>query len=210
MPDRYIAERFGVIAASAAAAAAIGYDIPQMLQVFGVLTDPWDRILIFMPSLALAPAFVLAVAAAHIVTPSSRKIWSLGALAFAILYAADVSMIYIVQLAVVIPHDLQGNGSDTAFAACCRPGMPTTAIDVMGYTCMSASTLLLAPAFPGGGLLRWLRLSLVANGLLGPIILAQLAWPWLIYAASPWIATFPAAMILLALTFARSAATTPG
>ena len=83
MPERNLAERFGVIAASAAAAAAIGYDIPQLLQVFGVLKDPWDRILIFTPSLALAPAFVLAVAAAHIVAPSSRKIWSLGALALA-------------------------------------------------------------------------------------------------------------------------------
>lgn len=203
-----MALRLGFWAALAAATAAVGYDIPQVLQVLGLLTDPWDRILIFAPSLALAPAFVLAVAAAHAAAPPDRRVWSLAALALAILYAADVSQIYVVQLGAVIPLDRLGRGGETAFAACCAAKMPATMIDLLGYTYMSASTLLLAGAFPGGGRRRWLRWSLIANGLLGPLIFGQIVWPWLIYLASAWIVVFPTAMILLALDFSRPAAMT--
>lgn len=192
--------RFGVWAASAAATAAIAYDIPQALQMAGVLRDPWDRVLIFAPSLLLAPAFVLAVAAAHW---RARSLWSLSALALAILYAADVSQVYVVQLGAVIPGELQGAGGQAAFAACCGFHRPATAIDLLGYAYMSGSTALLAGAFPGGGRRRALRWTLVANGLVGPFILAQLAWPWLIYLASPWAVLFPAAMVLLARTLAE-------
>src|SRR5205823_4456961 len=63
--------------------------------------------------------------------------------------------------------------------------------DLLGYTYMSLSTALLAPAFPGPGLRRWLRLCLLVNGSLGAILLPQLAWPWLIYLAAVWIVSFP-------------------
>jgi hypothetical protein len=194
--------RIGAWAAAAAALASIGYGVPQILQVAGILIDPWDRILIFAPSLALAPAFVVAVAAAHQACPPDRRSGSLAALALAILYAADVSPVYIVQLAAVIPRERAGDATTAALAACCGRQMPATAVDILGYTLMSGSTLMLAPSFPGNGLRRWLRWALTANGLLGPLILAQLAWPWLIYAASPWLLIFPAAMILLARVYA--------
>jgi len=194
--------RFGAWAAAAAAITAVGYDIPQILQVLGVLTDPWDRILIFTPSLALAPAFVLAVAAAHVSVAPDRRAWSLAALALAILYAADVSQVYVVQLGAVIPHDRLGRGGEVALGACCAVRMPATMSDLLGYTYMSISTLLLAGAFPGGPR-RWLRWALIANGLLGPLIFGQIVWPRLIYLASAWIVVFPAAMILLALDFGR-------
>lgn len=187
--------RFGTWMAGASAGAAIAYGVPQLMQVAGVLTDPWDRILIFAPSLALAPLFVLAMAAAHTATPGERQVWSLSALALSILYAADVSQVYVVQLGSIIPHDLAGTGAAVGLAACCTPGMPATAVDLLGYTYMSLATLLLAPAFPGR---RWLQISLVANGLLAPALIGQLAWPDLIYVGALWLLTFPAAMILLA------------
>jgi hypothetical protein len=196
--------RFGVWTAVGAAAAGTGYAVAQVLQILGALTDPWDRILIFATSLALAPAFVLAVAATHVSAPPQRRMWSLGALALAILYAADVSLVYVVQLGAVIPHDLHGEGSAVALAACCSEHMPATAIDLLGYTYMSFSMLLLAPVFAGNPTTRWLRWVLVANGFLGAIIFAELVWPWLIYAASPWLVTFPAAMVLLARQFAAA------
>lgn len=198
-----MSNRFGVWVAASAGIASSAYAVAQILQVARILVDPWDRILIFAPSLLLAPAFVLAVAATHAYTPAQQRIWSLGALAIAILYAADVSLVYIVQLGTVIPRDLDGTGPSVALAACCNVHMPATNIDLLGYTYMSLSTLLLAPAFPGGGPRRTLRWALIANGVLGPIILAQLLWPSLIYVASPWLVTFPASMFLLAREFAR-------
>ncbi len=181
----------------------MAYDIPQILQVAGLLRDPWDRVLIFIPSLALAPAFVLAMAGAHAATPRPLQVWSLGALALAILYAADVSLIYVVQLGAVIPGELRGHRALAAFAACCGQGMPATAIDLLGYTYMSIATALLAPAFQGAGLRRGLRWTLVVNGALAPVLIGQLAWPELIWVGAIWMATFPAAMVLLALALRR-------
>jgi hypothetical protein len=204
MSRAHTTQRFGTVAALAAAVAGIAYDIPQILQVTGVLVDPWDRILIFAPSLALAPCFVLALGAAHRSTAENRRIWSLSALALGVLYAGHVGLVYVVQLGAVIPGELRGQGAGVAFAACCNPGMPATAIDLLGYTYMSAATLLLAPAFPGAGLRRALRIALIGNGALGPFILGQLLWPQLIYVAAAWMVTFPAAMLLLAAVLRSS------
>ncbi|MEI9849558.1 MAG: hypothetical protein WDN24_00390 [Sphingomonas sp.] len=55
--------RLAQVAAWGACAAAIGYGVPQVMQVAGMLPDPLDRILIFAPSLALAPLFAVALAA---------------------------------------------------------------------------------------------------------------------------------------------------
>jgi len=193
---------FGPVAAFAAAAFAVAYDIPQVLQVLGVLHDPWDRILIFAPSLALAPAYVLTAAAVHAAAAPALKVWSLAALALAILYAADVSQIYVVQLGAVIPSDLAGQHAISAFAACCGWHAPATAVDLLGYTYMSGSTALMAGACPGAGG-RGTRLALLANGALAPVLIGQLAWPWLIYGGAIWMATFPAAMILVGLQLKR-------
>jgi hypothetical protein len=201
--------RFGVWSATAAAAASIGYAMAQVSQVVGWLPDPWDRILIFAPSLALAPAFVLALVATHTSAAPNLKHWSLAALALGMMYATDVSQVYVVQLGAVIPHEMAGDGRAVAWAACCGGHMPATAVDLLGYTLMSFSTLLLAPVFPGTGLRRSLRWALIANGILGPIILAELAWPKLIYVAAAWLVTFPLAMIQLARVFGATAPSPP-
>ena len=59
------------------------------------------------------------------------------------------------------------------------------------------------PAVPGSGAAYWARLWLVLNAILTPFIFLQVAFPKLIYIASPWIVTFPVAMFFLALVFAR-------
>jgi hypothetical protein len=176
-----MSHRFGFWASTGAATASVAYAVPQVLQVAGLIPDPWDRIFIFAPSLLLAPAFVLAVVAAHAGAAPDRRIYSLAALALALLYAADVSAVYVMQLGAVIPAQWNGQEASLAFAACCTPGMPATAVDLLGYTWMSGATLLLAAVFPGTGLRRWLRLALIANGALAPFLIGQLAWPALIY-----------------------------
>ncbi len=199
-----VAYPFGWWAALAAFAASIGYAIPQLLQVAGFLGDPLDRILIFVPSLVLAPAFVAAMAALHATTPPERHGYSLTALAFAIMYAAMVSIVYITQLGVVIPHDLRGEGNAVAALACCAPGRVMTGIDLLGYTMMSLSTLVAAPSLTSGsGTVRPARLWFAANGALAPVLIAQLAWPKLIYVGALWLVTFPAAMWCLAQVFRR-------
>lgn len=191
--------RLGYWAAIGAGAAATGYAIPQLLQVAGLLPDPVDRILIFAPSLALAPCFVAALAVAAADAEGTARAWRFAALGIAILYAAMASIVYINQLGVVIPRELAGVPPVDGNFACCGFRDPMTALDLLGYTYMSIATGLLAPTYRAAT--RW---WLAANAALGPVIFLQLAWPVLIWAASPWLLVFPIAMALLARDMRRS------
>lgn len=196
--------RFGCWAAMAACAASIGYGIPQVLQVLGLLPTPLDRILIFAPSLVLAPCFVVAMAAVHVAAPKETRMWSLSALGLAIMYAVMVSIVYVTQLSVVIPGEAAGR--DVAVFACCEQGRFLTGVDLLGYTLMSVSTLFAAPVYPARSAAR---VSLILNGVLAPALVLQVVWPWLIAVGALWLVTFPAAMIAVAMAFRPEAPSAP-
>ena len=190
---------FGAHAALLAMLASIAYDIPQLLQIAGWLSDPWDRVAIFAPSLLLAPAFACTMAAAVDLAGQDERAQARAASALAIMYAVLVSGVYIVQLGVVIPRELRGDASAAALA-CCAARMPMTALDLLGYSLMSVSLWLLALALPrqASGALRPV---LLVNGALVFVIFGQLLWPGLIYPAALWLVSFPAAMWLLRRRF---------
>jgi hypothetical protein len=193
--------RLGYWAAIGACAASIVYGVAQLLQVFGLIGDPIDRIAIFVPSLILVPFFVAMLAAAHdAATPAARG-WRAASLALGLLYGAMASMVYVNQLGVVIPGEKIGLDDYVRPWTCCAFQEPMTAIDLLGYTYMSIALLLLAPSYPPG----WLRRLLIANGLLAPFILLQLYWPMLILVAASWLVLFPLAMALIARQFRTKA-----
>ena len=84
------------------------FDIVQILQLFGVLSYPWDQILIFGFSLCIAIPFMLEMLAFHYVTPTDKRFWSHAALIFTVMYVVFVTANYVVQLATVIPMTLKG------------------------------------------------------------------------------------------------------
>lgn len=194
--------RFGFLASLGALIAAVAYGIPQLLQVAGVLTPPWDLILIFAPSLALAPLFAMTMAALYESAPEQRRVFGLAALALAIMYATLVSIVYIIQLGVVIPLMLRGEEGRVALFTCCGEHQPLTAIDLLGYALMSLSTLLAAGAVSPKASAQ--RTWLVLNGLLAPVLVLQLVWPKLIYVGALWLITFPLAMLYTAIAFRRA------
>jgi hypothetical protein len=63
--------------------AAAGFSVAQILQVMGLLSYPWDEILIYGFSLFIATPFMLALLALHHVTPDEKKFWSHAAVLFA-------------------------------------------------------------------------------------------------------------------------------
>jgi len=189
--------KLGFRTAVGACAASTGYGIAQILQISGSLPAPLDRWMIFVPSLMLAPLFVVAASAAE--APTAARALRYGALGMAIAYAVLVSALYILQLGVVLPGEARAATQGLATFTCCDAGRPLTAVDLLGYTYMSLATLLLGASYRPT-ILRW---SLVANGLLAPVILLQLASSGLIFWASPWLILFPLAMAALAREFAR-------
>jgi hypothetical protein len=196
------ASRFGFWAALAAFVFSIGYGIPQLMQVAGLLTFPADEILIFAPSLALAPSFVLAMAGLHATRAEPVRLFSLAGLSLATMYGTLACIVYPVQLAAVIPAKRAGGSAVSELFGCCAMGQPFTAIDLTGYTLMSLATLVAAPALPARSPLRW---SFIANGLLAPFLILQTAWPQLIWIGALWLITFPLAMALLAIDQRRRA-----
>ena len=197
--------RFGVAAAAAATISGLGYAVPQVLQVIGLLTDPWDRILIFAPSLLLAPSFVCAMAAAVDLAEPGRRAQARAAFGVAVMYGTLVSTVYIIQLTVVIPRQLRGEGAAVAMWTCCAQHMPLTGMDLLGYSLMSVALWLLAGALTraAGRALYWL---LLFNGWQVFLIFGQFAWPWLIWLAAIWLVSFPAAMWLLRRRFIEARA----
>ncbi|MCX5493510.1 hypothetical protein OSH11_02210 [Kaistia dalseonensis] len=194
--------RFGFWASIAAMFFALAYGVPQILQVVGWLTFPLDEILIFLPSLALAPSFVLASAALYEATRPERRIWSLAGLVLALHYAVLVSIVYVIQLAAVIPAKLAGGSDIARLFSCCATGNPLTAVDLLGYTLMSLATLFAAGAVTEN---RPLAVVFIANGLIAPFLILQTAYPALIAIGALWLVTFPLAMALLAVHFRRAA-----
>src|SRR5258708_4874458 len=83
-----------------------------------------------------------AVAAIHARAGPGREIWSLAGLALATIYATLVSIVYIVQLGVVIPQEWRGTAEAVGLLKCCGQGVfnDTAAPEI--YTMMSLATLL--------------------------------------------------------------------
>jgi hypothetical protein len=90
---------------------------------------------------------------------------------------------------------LNGQADEVAFITL-KMGTFIYGLDVLGYNLMSLATLFAAPVFVGGRLERWIRWSLVANGLLTPALLLQQNFPTSAIAAL-WAITFPVATVLL-------------
>lgn len=153
--------RFGFWAAVATAATYIvflvGYGIGSSLR------PPWDIGLPVGASILIAPSFVLLMVGVHYSTAESKRIWSHAALAFALLYAAFVSVVYITWLFVVEPHVVSGTESAVA-AFTFKKGSFIQMLDGLGYTYMSLAVFASAPVFGDGRLASWTRGVAVASG----------------------------------------------
>ena len=207
--------RIGFWSAIVAFVAASLYCVATLLQILGLLTYPWDAILIYGFSLFIATPFMLALLALHYVTPDEKKFWSNAALNFSLMYSIFVTLNYVVQLTAVIPY---GNSSLAQ-----TPHSLFWTLDALGYIFLGLATLSATPVFAKQGLQKWVRGFFLANGLITPLIGTVYFYPtsssaWnlgsaglsppfstasshLILLGLPWVITAPGSMLLLALFF---------
>ncbi len=129
--------RFGFWSAMATAITyavfLVGYFIGSYLR------PPWDIAIPVAASILIAPSFVLLTVGIHYATPESKRIWSHAAMAFALLYAAFVSIVYVTWLFVVEPHVLNHSRSAVAPFVFKR-GSFVQMLDGLGYTYMSLAS----------------------------------------------------------------------
>jgi hypothetical protein len=161
-------------------------------------------IVLLTPSLFLAPAFVVLIAAVHAAAPRDRNVWSLAALAFATAYAVLVGLNYYVQLTLIAPRMASGRTEGIEMFLFTPFDSFSYSMDILGYSFMSVATLLAGQTLEDTGSQRWARWFLIANGLLLPFLLLQIYWHSLIWIAALWAVTFPGAMWTLAIVFRRA------
>jgi hypothetical protein len=192
----------GFLAGIASFCATLAYDIAQSLQVFGVLRFPADEIAIYGTSLCIVIPFLLEMAALHQLTHPEKRFWTQAAFAFAVVYAIFVSANYVVQLATVIPAKLQGVAADVQLLEQ-SPHSLFWDFDAIGYIAMGIASLLAVPALDRSGFERWVRMALIANALVTPLISIVYFYP--VYSAkllslgAPWGVTAPFFMLMVAL-----------
>lgn len=185
-----------------ACAAAISYDVAQILQVIGVLRFPLDEFLIYGTSLCIVVPLLLEILAFHHLTTPEKQYWTHASLVFTILYAVFVTANYVVQLATVIPAKLQGAAEGLRILEQ-TPHSLFWDYDAVGYISMGLACLLAVPAVGGAGFEKWVRLSLIAHAVVTPLISIVYFHPsyseTLLFLGFPWAITAPVFMGLLAV-----------
>jgi hypothetical protein len=194
--------RIGFWAGFAAFAAAVAYDIVQILQVVGVLHFPLDEILIFGTSLCIVLPFVFAVLAFHYSSPAEKRFWTHAALIFTTMYAVFGTANYVIQLTTVIPAKLRG-AADSVRVLEQTPHSLLWDFDAVAYIAMGLTTLVAIPALRNTGIERWVRRACMAN--VGATVLAGVVYFYPTYSNKllllgfPWGITAPLFMLLLGI-----------
>lgn len=206
----------GFWAAVLATVFSITYDIGQIAEWMGWMgsgggaenaSTPFGLVVLLTPSLFLGSSFLVLMVSVHYLSPPERKIWSHAAMAFASAYAVLISINYYVQLTWVAPRLAAGRIEGIEQFLFTPFDSFLYAVDILGYSFMSVSTLFAARVFTGKGLERTVRIFLTANGLLLPFIALQMYVHWFIWIAALWAVTFPGSTWSLALLFRRAATT---
>lgn len=189
---------------------SISYVVIQLMEWQGWLgstggpqssSTAFGLFLLLTPSLLLAPAFLLLMTSINLCSAPEQRIWGQAAVAFATMYATLISIVYFVQLTLVAPRLLQQRTEGIEPFLFLPFDSFLYAVDLLGYSFMSAATLCAARTFTGAGRERTVRWWLTANGLLMPFIALQMYIHELLWIASLWAITFPASTLTLALLF---------
>lgn len=199
--------KVGFWAGLVAFGSTIAYFIVQLLQVFDVLSFPWDVILIFGFSLCISIPLLLEMLALHHLTPVEKKFWSHAALLLTVIYVVFVTANYVVQLTTVIPMTLKGTDKSIQLLKQ-TPHSLFWDFDAIGYTFMGLAVLFAVPIFKKRGFDKWVGYSFLAHALVTPLIVFVYFYPnfstGLLFVGAPWAITAPLFMLMLAIYFNKN------
>jgi hypothetical protein len=157
----------------------------------------------FIPSLALAPFFVLMMLCIHHYTPPEKKVLSQLGFSFALICAAILSIHYYIQLSVVQQGILNDEFSGLWQFAAPNPHSFFWAFAALGYGFMGIALLSVAPIFAHKSE-RGIKWLFIAIGIIGIAFLVGNALGIFIVnivVSFIWGMLFPIASILIAKKF---------
>jgi len=184
----------------------IAFIIAQILQILKLVRFPYDEIFIYGTSLLITIPFLLELLALHYITIVERKIWSHAALLFTIAYLIFVTTNYIVQLAVVLPAEINGKTNIVSILKQ-SPHSMFWYLDCLGYIYMGIAAFFVYLSLPKEGFQHQARYIFLLHSLTTPITAFIYIYPdysnSLLLLSLPWAITAPAAMIALAIVFRK-------
>ncbi len=165
------------------------------------------QMLSLIPSLLLAPTFVVLMVSLHYYASPDKKIWSHLGIAFALIYAVMASINYITQLTVVRLSILNKETDGLAMFVMGNSHSIFWAL-ASSYAFMNLAMLFAAPVFDGGRLERAIRWLFVANGASVVVtvfgVIVDSPPIYLLGSLVPWCVIFSLATLLLAVLFRRA------
>lgn len=164
------------------------------------------QMLPLIPSLLLAPTFIVLMVSIHYYAAPDKKIWSHLGIAFALIYAVMASINYITQLTVVRLSILNKETDGLAMFVMGNSHSIFWAL-ASAYVFMNLAMLFAAPVFDGGRLERSIHWLFFANGASAVVtiygVVADSPRIYLLGSLAPWCVIFSLATILLAIMFKR-------
>jgi hypothetical protein len=208
---------------------SIGYGIALIITMISTMATPTDapagwrgiesfvasfqpiQMSSLVPSLLLAPTFVVLMVSLHYYASPDKKIWSHLGIAFTLIYAVMASINYIMQLTVVRLSIVNKETDGLAMFVMGNPHSIFWAL-ANAYVFMNLAMLFVAPIFHGGRLERWTRWLFLANGasVVVSIFVVVVDSPaiYLLVSLVPWCVIFSLATALVATLFKRIERTT--
>lgn len=168
------------------------------------------QMLPLIPSLVLAPTFIVLMVSIHYYAAQDKRMWSQLGIAFAIVYAVMASLNYIMQLTIVRFSILNQETDGLAMFVMGNPHSIFWAL-ASAYVFMNLAMLFAAPVFEGGKLERGIRRLFYANGASAMVtifgIVVDSPPVYLLGSLVPWCVVFSLATTLLAVLFRRALTT---
>ena len=216
--------RIGFWSASLSTLFSIGYGISGIIMMISTLATAtetpsgWNGIESFVasfqsiqmlpliPSLLLAPTFIVLMVSIHYYAAPDKKIWSHIGIAFALIYAVMASINYITQLTVVRMSILNKETDGLAMFVMGNSHSIFWAL-ASAYAFMNLAMLFAAPVFEGGRLERSICRLFFANGASVVVTIFGIVVDsppiYLLGSLFPWCVIFSWATMLLAVMFKR-------
>lgn len=217
-------ERIGFWSAILSTLFSIGYGISVIVMMITTLATAtetpsgWNGIETFVdsfqsiqmlpliPSLLLAPTFIVLMVSIHYYAVPDKKIWSHLGIVFALIYAVMASINYITQLTVVRFSILNKETDGLAMFVIGNSHSVFWAL-ASAYAFMNLAMLFAAPVFEGGRLKQSIRRLFFANGASVVVTIFGIVVDsppiYLLGSLFPWCLIFSWATVLLAVMFKR-------
>ncbi|MDW7675340.1 MAG: hypothetical protein SCK28_12485 [Bacillota bacterium] len=156
--------------------------------------------------LILTPSFIILITTIYLLSAKSLRIWGLIGLCFGLSYSIIVSMVYFIQLGVVLPNMINDTMSELEMINMSNPRSVVWAVNYLGWIFMGLATIFIGLSFGDNSSMRWVKRLFIIHGLF--TIIAMIGYLLDNFYLQmgvlfSWLLLLPVATFILAIKFRK-------